>query len=71
MDAAERRLSPAAMSLEDAARVLSAAAGSPITAEQLASDVAAGAPTNGDGTLNLVHYAAWLLREMGRGDDGE
>ena len=23
---------------------------------------------NKDGTINLVHYAAWLVKEMGRGD---
>jgi len=34
----------------------------------LGDDVLAGAPTNADGTLNLVHYAAWLVKEMGRGD---
>jgi hypothetical protein len=33
------------------------------------ADVDAGAPTNGDGTINLVHYAAWLVKEMAcRGD---
>lgn len=26
-----------------------------------------GAPTNADGTLNLVHYTAWILKQMGRG----
>jgi len=30
----------------------------------LEADVAAGAPTNADGTINLVHYAAWLLGDM-------
>jgi hypothetical protein len=25
-----------------------------------AADIADGAPTNPDGTVNLVHYAAWL-----------
>ena len=29
----------------------------------LRADLAAGAPTNPDGTINLVHYAAWLARE--------
>lgn len=58
------------MSLADAARVLSAASGETLTAEHLAADIAGRAPTNGDGTLNLVHYAAWLLREMGRSHDG-
>ena len=32
-------------------------------------DIDAGAPTNGDGTINLVQYAAWLVKEMAnRGD---
>ena len=26
--------------------------------------IEAGAPTNTDGTVNLVHYAAWLVREL-------
>ena len=34
------------------------------------NDVAvdAGAPLNAEGTLNLVHYAAWLVKEMAGGD---
>lgn len=57
-------LNPAALSLADAARLLSAVGGQAVTVEMLKVDVAAGAPTNADGTLNLVHYAAWLVREM-------
>ena len=57
-----------ALALEDAARLLSAAGRRRITVEMLQADVEAGAPTNTDGTINLVHYAAWLLKEMGRGD---
>jgi hypothetical protein len=34
----------------------------------LEADRAAGAPANPDGTVNLVHYAAWLVKESGRGD---
>jgi hypothetical protein len=34
----------------------------------LRADIDAGAPANADGTINLVHYAAWLVKEMGRGD---
>lgn len=59
-------LNPTALSLADAARVLSQVGGEPITEEMLRADVDAGAPTNPDGTLNLVHYAAWLARQMGR-----
>lgn len=61
-------LNPTALPLADAARLLSRAGGQPIGVALLEDDVAAGAPTNADGTLNLVHYAAWLLKEMGRGD---
>jgi hypothetical protein len=57
-------LNPAAVPLVDLARLLSAAGGQAVTIAMLEADVAAGAPTNADGTLNLVHYAAWLVREM-------
>ena len=62
-------LSPTALSVADAARVLSAAGGQPVTAEMLERDVDAGAPTNPDGTISLVSYAAWLVREMAIGSD--
>jgi hypothetical protein len=35
----------------------------------LQADIEAGAPTNPDGTINLVNYAVWLVGEMGHGDD--
>ncbi len=59
-------LNPTALSLEDAARALSQVGGEAVTEDVLRTDVAAGAPTNPDGTLNLVHYAAWLAKQMGR-----
>lgn len=61
-------INPAALRLAQVAQLLSRAAGQAITEEMLRGDVQAGAPTNADGTLNLVHYAAWLLQEMGRGE---
>lgn len=64
----DAKLNPAALTLADAARLLSAASGQRIDAELLAADVALGVPTNPDGALNLVHYAAWLVREAARGD---
>lgn len=62
-------MSPLALAVGDAARVLSAAAGRSVSVEQIQSDIDAGAPTNVDGTVNLVHYGAWLLREMMRSAD--
>lgn len=62
-------LNPSALPVADASRLLSAAGGHPVTPEQIRADVDAGALTNGDGTINLVHYAAWLVKEMAnRGD---
>jgi len=58
------KLNPTALPLADAARLLSAVGGQVVTAEMLQADVAAGAPTNDDGTLNVAHYAAWLVKEM-------
>jgi hypothetical protein len=61
-------LNPTALALADAARLLTSALGRPVTEAMLQQDVDDGAPTNPDGTLNLVHYAAWLVKEMARGD---
>jgi uncharacterized ferredoxin-like protein len=61
-------LNPNALTLADAARLLARVGGQAVTVEMLQADVAAGAPRNADGTINLVHYAAWLLKEMGRAD---
>lgn len=67
--AAKHTLNPAAIAAEDAARLLGAAAGQHVSAEMILADIDAGAPVNGDGTLNLIHYAAWVVREMStRGD---
>ena len=61
-------LNPNALSIPDAARLLSKAGGSSVTEEMLRADLGAGAPENPDGTINLVHYAAWLVKGMGSGD---
>ncbi len=65
----EAKLNPTALPLVDAARLLTAVGGQAVTVEMLQADVAAGAPTNADGTLNLVSFAAWLVKEMASGAD--
>ncbi len=57
-------LNPAALRLADAAAVLSRVGGTPITTDMLEADLEAGAPANPDGTINLVHYTAWLVKAM-------
>ncbi len=66
-DAGPQRLNPAAMSSADVARVLARLGGSPVTEDMLRADIDAGAPTNADGSINLVHYAAWLVQQMSAG----
>lgn len=34
-----------------------------MTMETLEADIAAGAPVNDDGTINVFAYAAWILKE--------
>jgi hypothetical protein len=64
----EGRLNPNALSVGNAARLLSRVGGERVTEEMLRNDLDASAPTNADGMINLVHYAAWLVKEMGRGE---
>ena len=53
---------PAGLSVEQLARLLG------VGAEKVREHLAAGAPTGPDGTINLVHYAAWLNRQLGAAD---
>ena len=61
-------LDPNRLTPNQAAKLLSAAAKVRIPVEQIAEDLEAGAPRNADGTISLVHYAAWMVKEMGRGE---
>ena len=58
----EGQVNPAALTVEQLARMLA------VPAEKVRDHVAVGAPVAADGTINLVHYAAWLNREFGRRD---
>lgn len=61
-------LSPTAIPLATLAQLLSRLGSTPITEAMLRDDLADGAPQNPDGTINLVHYVAWLVKELSRGD---
>jgi len=62
-------LNPTALPIDVAAKILSKAGGRAVSEDMLHNDTDAGAPTNPDGTLNLVNYAAWLIKELSqRGD---
>ena len=61
-------INPQAMFPEQVAKVLTACGSQPVTVKMIQADVDDGAPTNPDNSINLVHYFAWLLKEIGRGD---
>lgn len=60
---------PAALTIEQAARILTTVGGRRTTAETIGRHIAAGAPTAADGLINLVHYMAWLIRELSDGEN--
>lgn len=62
-------LNPAALTVADAAKLLTKVGSVPVSREMIDADIAAGAPTNADGTLHLVMYAAWLVSRMSREGD--
>jgi len=55
-----------ALPLDQVASLLRHAGSEHLSAEAIRTDIAAGAPTNPDGTLNLVLYGSWLVRELAR-----
>ena len=55
-------VNPAALTVEQLARMLAVPAG------KVRDHVAAGAPVAADGRVNLVHYAAWLNRQLIRAE---
>ena len=62
-------INPQALRLEDLARILTASGPKSVTLEMLQEDIKNGAPVNLDGTMNLVNYAAWLVKETLHGGD--
>ena len=54
----------ASLSTVDMVRLLRASGSQHASEERLREDIEAGAPTNADGSMNLVHYTAWLARQV-------
>lgn len=58
-----------ALPIDAVVRALQSAGSRTITMETVQRDIDSGAPVNEDGTLNLIDYAAWILKmENGHGD---
>jgi hypothetical protein len=64
------RLNPSALTVEDAAHMLSGLGSRRIDPDRIQDDIDDGAPTNADGTLNILNYTAWVLKRSGRRSRG-
>lgn len=57
-------IDPTKISPADLAKLLTKAGGVTVTEARIRQDIDAGAPANADGTLHVVHYAAWLVAQI-------
>lgn len=59
---------PTALPKDLLVKALKLAGSRTITDETLEADIAAGAPVNDDGTMNIIAYGAWILKGNLHGD---
>lgn len=59
---------PRSLQKEMVVKALQAAGSRTITLESLNADIDAGAPVNEDGTIDIIAYAAWILKGNRYGD---
>ena len=57
-------LSPTSLKVDDLGQLLSKVSDQKVTAAMIHAILGTGAPVNADGTINLVHFAAWLVKDM-------
>ncbi len=68
MEGSNEELNPNAMTAEQTAALFSKLRRRKVPVAEIEADIEAGAPTNGEGRLNLLTYTAWMLKEAGRGE---
>ena len=54
--------------IPDLVKIMRNAGSRYVSEENIRKDIGSGAPVNPDGTVNLVHYAAWLIKELENAD---
>jgi hypothetical protein len=57
----QKNLDPTALTVDQVAELVTKAGKRKLQPGEIKQDIEAGAPTNGDGSINLVNYAAWLI----------
>ena len=63
------KIDPSKLTPQQTAELLSRLGEVAVDTDSVEDDLADGAPTNADGTLNLMRYNAWLVRELARVSD--
>jgi hypothetical protein len=63
------RVDPTALTVEQVAQLLTAAGAKRADAATIRRHIASGAPVSAAGKINLVHYMAWLVREVSHGEE--
>ncbi len=67
----DKQLNPLALSAENLVTLLQKAGYRAMTLDLLQEDIDGGVPVNADGTINLIKYMAWLIREVNGNGDNE
>ena len=62
----KNQLNMMALPISDLVKIMKNAGSRYVSEDAIRKDINSGAPVNPDGTVNLVHYAAWLVKENGR-----
>jgi hypothetical protein len=63
------RLKLTALSVPDLVKLMKRSGCRSISEEIVREDIANGAPANPDGTVNLIFYTAWLIKEASENGD--
>lgn len=68
----EKNLQPLALQPETLVMLLQKSGCRDVTEDALQKIIDAGLPLNGDGTINIIEYLAWLIKEVnGNGNSVE
>lgn len=67
----DNNLNPLALSQEDVIKLLNRAGCRIMTMEMLQNDIDTGMPINANGTVNLVKYMAWMIKEISSNGENE
>lgn len=66
MTQSTKRINIVALTRSQLVELLIKVGSSSFNMQVLESHIARGSPLNGDGTINLIHYVAWLILEINK-----